>query len=113
MFNLKKIKVLIEKIEGFFFFLEKIEVFLLCEDEIYLLVFGNKFRKLKYIIKEVKCFNKKGIVSFGGVFLNYIVVFVVVGKEIGIFIVGIIRGEELKDKIEENFMLLFVKDCGM
>lgn len=113
MFNSKKIKVSIEKIEGFSSLLEKTEVFLLREDEIHPLVSGNKFRKLKYTIKEVKRLNKKGIVSFGGAFSNHIAALAAAGKETGISTVGIIRGEELKDKIEENPTLSFAKECRM
>jgi 1-aminocyclopropane-1-carboxylate deaminase len=113
MFNSKKVAVTIQKVEGFSSLFRKTEVFILREDEIHPMVSGNKFRKLNYNIQEAKQLNKKGIVSFGGAFSNHIAALAAAGLETGIATAGIIRGEELRFKINENPTLSFAKTCGM
>lgn len=113
MFTPKKAEVSIQKIEGFSTLLGKSNVFMLREDEIHPMVSGNKFRKLKYNIQETLRLKKKGILSFGGAYSNHIAALAAAGKELKISTVGIIRGEELKEKIEDNPTLLFAKNCGM
>jgi 1-aminocyclopropane-1-carboxylate deaminase len=76
-------------------------------------VSGNKYRKLKYNLIEAKKTNKKTLLTFGGAFSNHIVAVASVGKEFGFKTIGIIRGEELNDKVETNPSLSFAKACGM
>ena len=74
---------------------------------------GNKLRKLKYNIIEAKEGGYKTLLTFGGAFSNHIAAVASVGKEFGFNTIGIIRGEELFDKIEQNPTLKFAKSCGM
>ena len=113
MFNSKKVEVSIQKIVEFPSLLDRNELFLLREDEIHPIVSGNKFRKLKYNFREALQQNKKGILSFGGAYSNHISALAAAGKELKIPTVGIIRGEELESKIDNNPTLLFAKNCGM
>ena len=74
---------------------------------------GNKLNKLKYNIKEAKKNKKKVLLTFGGAFSNHISAVAAVGKEYGFKTIGVIRGEELKSKINENPTLSFANNSGM
>lgn len=90
-----------------------IELSIKREDLIHPFVSGNKFRKLKYNLAEAKAENKKTLLTFGGAFSNHIAAVAFAGKEQGFKTIGIIRGEELVDKIDENPTLKFAQECGM
>jgi len=83
------------------------------EDLLHPHISGNKFRKLKYNILQAKADGKTCLLTFGGAFSNHIAATAAAGKEYGFNTIGIIRGEELADKIDENPTLSFAKDCGM
>ena len=83
------------------------------EDLLHPYVSGNKFRKLKYNLVRAKSENKKTLLTFGGAFSNHILAVAAAGKEQGFKTIGIIRGEELKDKIAENSTLKKAQDFGM
>ncbi|HIC32729.1 MAG TPA: 1-aminocyclopropane-1-carboxylate deaminase/D-cysteine desulfhydrase [Flavobacteriaceae bacterium] len=89
------------------------EIFLKREDLIHPFVSGNKFRKLKYNLILAKKHNKTTLLTFGGAFSNHIAATAAAGKEIGMKTIGVIRGEELYDKIKTNPTLSFAKSCGM
>lgn len=76
-------------------------------------VSGNKYRKLKYNIKAVLDGNFEGVLTFGGAFSNHIAATAAAGKALNISTIGIIRGEELADEIENNTTLGYAKSCGM
>ncbi|WP_276378500.1 1-aminocyclopropane-1-carboxylate deaminase/D-cysteine desulfhydrase [Flavobacterium sp. H4147] len=83
------------------------------EDLIHPFVSGNKFRKLKYNLLQAKAENKDTLLTFGGAFSNHIAAVAYAGKEQGFKTIGIIRGDELFDKIEENPTLKFAHENGM
>jgi 1-aminocyclopropane-1-carboxylate deaminase len=83
------------------------------EDLIHPIVSGNKYRKLKYNLLEAKNQNQTKILTFGGAFSNHIAAVAYAGKENGFETIGIIRGDELANKINENPTLSFAKECGM
>lgn len=83
------------------------------EDLIHPFVSGNKFRKLKYNLLQAKAENKGTLLTFGGAFSNHIAAVAYAGKEQGFKTIGIIRGDELLDKIEENPTLKFAQENGM
>lgn len=83
------------------------------EDLIHPFVSGNKFRKLKYNLLQAKAENKDTLLTFGGAFSNHIAAVAFAGKEQGFKTIGIIRGNELFDKIEENPTLKFAQENGM
>ncbi|MNK01442.1 1-aminocyclopropane-1-carboxylate deaminase [compost metagenome] len=83
------------------------------EDLLHPHISGNKFRKLKYNILEAKKQGNEAVLTFGGAFSNHIAATAAAGKEYGFKTIGVIRGEELVDKIESNPTLRFARDCGM
>ncbi|HJS00283.1 MAG TPA: pyridoxal-phosphate dependent enzyme [Flavobacterium sp.] len=83
------------------------------EDKIHPVVSGNKFRKLKYNLLQAKEENKSTLLTFGGAFSNHIAAVAFAAKENGFYCIGIIRGDELSDKIEQNPTLKFAQECGM
>ena len=74
---------------------------------------GNKLRKLKYNLQEARAHGYTTLVTFGGAYSNHIAATAAAGKEYGFNTIGIIRGEELVDKVAENPTLLFARDNGM
>lgn len=74
---------------------------------------GNKFRKLKYNLLEAKKLQKSILLSFGGAFSNHIAAVAAAGHRFGFKTIGVIRGEELADKILENPTLSYAKKQGM
>jgi 1-aminocyclopropane-1-carboxylate deaminase len=95
------------------FFETSIRLDLLREDKIHPFVSGNKFRKLKYNIKEVISGGFDNIITFGGAYSNHIAAVAAAGKLAGIQTIGVIRGEELATKVESNQTLQFAKAQGM
>lgn len=83
------------------------------EDKLHTLISGNKFRKLKYNILRAKEEGHHRLLTFGGAFSNHIAATAAAGKEYGFTTSGIIRGEELEGKIDENPTLSFAQSCGM
>jgi 1-aminocyclopropane-1-carboxylate deaminase len=83
------------------------------EDLIHPFVSGNKFRKLKYNLLQAKAENQSTLLTFGGAYSNHIAAVGYAGKENGFQTIGIIRGDELGDKIESNPTLKFAQECGM
>lgn len=89
------------------------QVYLKPEYLIHPRVSGNKFRKLKYNLQKAQSENCKGILTFGGAFSNHISATAAAGQTLNIPTVGIIRGEELASKIDQNPTLRYAKSCGM
>lgn len=83
------------------------------DDLLHPYISGNKYRKLKYNLAQAKAENKTTLLTFGGAFSNHILAVAAAGKENGFQTIGIIRGEELHDKIAENPTLQKAQDFGM
>jgi len=90
-----------------------VEVFIKREDLIHPFVSGNKYRKLKYNLLQAKAENQTTLLTFGGAFSNHIAAVAFAGKENNFKTIGIIRGDELRDKIQENPTLKFAQENGM
>jgi 1-aminocyclopropane-1-carboxylate deaminase len=88
-------------------------LFIKREDQIHPFVSGNKFRKLKYNVAQLKAEGLQGILTFGGAFSNHIAAVAAFGKLAGIKTIGIIRGEELQSQINENPTLKFAFENEM
>lgn len=81
------------------------------DDIIHPVISGNKWRKLKYNLQQVKqSQNINGVVSFGGCYSNHIHALAFACFEQNIPCVGIIRGEEDNTN---NFTLSWAKHWGM
>jgi 1-aminocyclopropane-1-carboxylate deaminase len=83
------------------------------EDLLHPFVSGNKFRKLKYNLLQAKAENLDTVLTFGGAYSNHIAAVAYAGKQQGFKTIGIIRGDELGDKIADNPTLEFAQECGM
>jgi 1-aminocyclopropane-1-carboxylate deaminase len=94
-------------------FPNQISLYLKREDLLHPIISGNKFRKLRYNLEEAKNRNQKVLLTFGGAFSNHIVAVAGAGKEYGFETIGIIRGEELQYKIDDNPSLLQAQQLGM
>ena len=92
---------------------KEVELFIKREDKIHAFVSGNKYRKLKYNLLEAERLGFKTLLTFGGAYSNHIAAVASAGQILGFKTVGVIRGEELTDKIEENSTLSFAEDSGM
>jgi 1-aminocyclopropane-1-carboxylate deaminase len=90
-----------------------IDVYIKREDLIHPFVSGNKFRKLKYNLAEAKNQNFTTLLTFGGAFSNHIAATAAAGNLEGFKTIGIIRGDELADKINDNPTLKFAQENGM
>lgn len=83
------------------------------DDLIHPLISGNKFRKLKYNLNQAKIENHTTLLTFGGAFSNHILAVASAGYENNFKTIGIIRGDELIDKIYENPTLKKAQALGM
>jgi 1-aminocyclopropane-1-carboxylate deaminase len=83
------------------------------EDLIHPFISGNKYRKLKYNIQEAQSLKLKSLLTFGGAFSNHIAAVAYAGKTYGFKTIGVIRGDELREKKDLNPTLEFAKSCGM
>lgn len=90
-----------------------ISVFIRREDLIHPCISGNKLRKLKYNLAQAKAENQNTLLTFGGAFSNHIAATAFAGNEQGFKTIGIIRGDELDNKISVNPTLKFAQECGM
>lgn len=72
-----------------------IQLFIKREDQIHQQISGNKYRKLKYNLREAKGKGYKRLLTFGGAYSNHILATAVAGKISGFETIGIIRGNEL------------------
>ena len=91
---------------------QKVSLYVKREDLIHPIISGNKFRKLKYNIEKAIKDKKDEIISFGGAYSNHLLALAFVGKLSNLKTIGIIRGEELKQK-KLNSTLKRCKDFGM
>jgi 1-aminocyclopropane-1-carboxylate deaminase len=87
------------------------------EDKIHPKISGNKFRKLKYNIKQAIKEDYKCILTYGGAFSNHIAATAAATNLKDIRSIGIIRGEEIESKLaqspDHNPTLAFAKSQGM
>lgn len=90
-----------------------IELFIKREDLLHPIISGNKFRKLKYNIEEAKKSGNNTLLTFGGAFSNHILAVAGAGAEFDFKTIGVIRGEELECKINENPTLAQAQELGM
>lgn len=102
-----------EKIDLSGFGIEHSSLFVRREDLNHPFVSGNKLRKLKYNMIAAKNQQQNSLLTFGGAFSNHIAAVAATGKEFGFKTIGIIRGNELSTKIQENPTLSFAQNRGM
>ncbi len=94
---------------------KKIRLYIKREDLIHSGISGNKFWKLFYNINHYQEKNTENplIITFGGAFSNHIAAVAALGREQSMRTLGIIRGEELQKKWQENPTLQIAHANGM
>ncbi len=92
---------------------KEVEVYIKREDLLHEYVSGNKLRKLKYNLLKAQEDNHNTILTFGGAFSNHISAVSAACKILELNSIGVIRGEELSDKIHQNPTLSFAYQNGM
>lgn len=92
-----------------------VRLFIKREDLIHPEISGNKYWKLLHNVNHYLAQHPSDalLVSFGGAFSNHIAALSAIGKTYGIKTLGIIRGEELENKWQENPTLKFAAENGM
>ena len=91
---------------------QNVKIYMKREDLIHPIISGNKFRKLKYNLEELKKNKNSLLITFGGAFSNHLLAVAYLGKIEGIKTLAIVRGEELKD-LKFNTTLQKCSDLGM
>lgn len=90
-----------------------IEIYIKREDVLHNEISGNKFRKLKYNLTEAKRLGFTKLLTFGGAYSNHIAAVAAAGRDFGFETIGVIRGEELALKYQENPTLNKAEKDGM
>lgn len=83
-------------------------VFVKRDDMIDPYISGNKWRKLKYILKDAKLIGKSHLVTFGGAYSNHLVATAAAAARNNLKATAFVRGENIN-----NEMLLLCKLFGM
>lgn len=78
------------------------------DDLIHPLISGNKWRKLKYVLKKAVEKNKTHLVTFGGAYSNHVLATAAAAAKFGFKSTGIVRGE-----VVENDTLFLCRLHGM
>ena len=94
-----------------------VPLFIKREDELHPFISGNKYRKLKYNLVEASKQKKETLVTFGGAYSNHIAAAAAAGSQFGFKTIGVIRGDELANNLEEvlqnNPTLKFASEHNM
>ncbi|WP_374949747.1 1-aminocyclopropane-1-carboxylate deaminase/D-cysteine desulfhydrase [Mucilaginibacter sp.] len=74
-----------------------LKVFIKRDDMIHPIISGNKWRKLKYILKSAQAEKKTHLVTFGGAFSNHLLATAAAAARFGFKATGIVRGEQVQN----------------
>lgn len=83
-------------------------LFIKRDDLIHPIISGNKWRKLKYILKKAQAESKTHLVTFGGAYSNHLLATAAAAAKFGFKATGIVRGDEV-----ENDTLFLCRLHGM
>lgn len=89
----------------------QIELFVKRDDLIHPEISGNKLRKLKYNLLSAVEHDVDVLITFGGGYSNHLLATAAAAKELGISVIGKVRGEELT--IDSNPILQACHELGM
>ncbi|AMR33845.1 1-aminocyclopropane-1-carboxylate deaminase [Mucilaginibacter sp. PAMC 26640] len=87
----------VQQIQNPLFTEKGIEVFIKRDDMIHPLISGNKWRKLKYVLREAAGQDKTHLVTFGGAYSNHLLATAAAGAKFGFKTTGFVRGEEVSN----------------
>ena len=88
-----------------------VKLFVKRDDLIHEVISGNKWRKLKFNVKQCQAMKYDGILTFGGAYSNHLLAAAAACQQEGIKSIGLVRGEELN--FESNHILKQCADLGM
>src|SRR5437588_159046 len=74
-----------------------LKVFIKRDDLIHPIISGNKWRKLKYLLKQAHTENKTHLVTFGGAYSNHLLATAAAAAKFGFRSTGFVRGEEINN----------------
>jgi 1-aminocyclopropane-1-carboxylate deaminase len=83
----------VQQIQNKLFDEQGIKLFIKRDDLIHPIISGNKWRKLKYILKKASAENKTHLVTFGGAYSNHLVAIAAAAAKFGFKSTGFVRGE--------------------
>ncbi len=72
-------------------------VYIKRDDLIHPIISGNKWRKLKYLLKKAQAQQKTHLVTFGGAYSNHLLATAAAAAKFGFKATGIVRGEEVNN----------------
>ncbi len=98
----------VHQINDEFFDERGLSVFIKRDDLIHPIISGNKWRKLKYLLKKAQGENKSHLVTFGGAFSNHLLATASAAALFGFQATGFVRGDEV-----DNDMLFMCRLHGM
>jgi len=87
----------VQQISNKLFDEQGISVFIKRDDLIHPMISGNKWRKLKYILKKASVENKIHLVTFGGAYSNHLLATAAAAAKFGFKSKGFVRGEEINN----------------
>ncbi|MFD0748773.1 1-aminocyclopropane-1-carboxylate deaminase/D-cysteine desulfhydrase [Mucilaginibacter calamicampi] len=85
-----------------------LSVFIKRDDLIHPIISGNKWRKLKYLLKKARAESKTHLVTFGGAFSNHLLATAGAAALFGFKATGFVRGDAI-----DNDMLFMCRLHGM
>lgn len=85
----------IQPIQNDLFAAKGLQVFIKRDDLIHPIISGNKWRKLKYVLKRAQAEGKTHLVTFGGAYSNHLLATAAAAAKFGFKSTGIVRGEEV------------------
>lgn len=88
----------VEKISNELLTEKEIELFVKRDDMIHPFISGNKWRKLKYILREASEKDKRHLVTFGGAYSNHLLATACAAAKFGFRSTGLVRGEEVSNQ---------------
>jgi 1-aminocyclopropane-1-carboxylate deaminase len=74
-----------------------LKVFIKRDDMIHPVISGNKWRKLKYLLKQANTENKTHLVTFGGAYSSHLLATAAAAAKFGFKSTGFVRGEEVNN----------------
>jgi len=74
----------------------QIKLWIKRDDLLHLIISGNKWRKLKYILDHALSEGADTLISMGGAYSNHLHALAYVGKALGLKTIGFVRGEQPK-----------------
>src|SRR5277367_2020142 len=83
----------VDQIKNKLFDEKGLEVFIKRDDLIHPIISGNKWRKLKYLLKKARAENKTHLITFGGAYSNHLLATAAAAARFGFKATGIVRGE--------------------